>query len=174
MSSAQIPTPATCGSSERPLVGPSLVSVVILTFNEEVNLPDCLASLAELRCQVFIVDSGSNDKTLDIIRAHGLTAVHHVFENYAAQRNWAMQHLPIQTEWVLHLDADERLTPPLVSEINQVLSEPSPATNGFLFRKRTIFLGRWMKHGGHYPSFHLRLFRTKSGCCEDRLYDQHF
>jgi hypothetical protein len=75
---------------------------------------------------------------------------------------------------VLHLDADERLTPELVSEMQSVLRQAPPDVNGFLLRKRTMFMGRWMKHGGHYPAYHLRLFRTGRGRCEDRLYDQHF
>jgi glycosyltransferase involved in cell wall biosynthesis len=151
-----------------------LVSAIILTCNEEVNLPECLKSLSGLSCDIFIVDSGSTDQTLEIARATGAQLVEHPFENYAAQRNWAQQNLPIRTGWTLHLDADERLTPALVTEINQRLKEPNIQVNGFLLRKRTIFMGRWIRHGGHYPSYHLRLFRKDKGACEDRLYDQHF
>jgi hypothetical protein len=75
---------------------------------------------------------------------------------------------------VLHLDADERLTPELVEEINSLLRHPPAEIHGFLLRKRTIFMGKWIRHGGHYPSYHLRLFRFGLGRCEDRLYDQHF
>ncbi len=152
---------------------PSL-SVVILTFNEEANLPDCLASLSGLDCDVFIVDSGSTDRTLEIASREASAVLYHPFENYALQRNWAQQNLPIRSDWVLHLDADERLTPELVQEINSILKSPAPTIDGYLFRKRTIFMGRWIRHGGHYPSFHLRLFKAKKGFCEDRLYDQHF
>jgi glycosyltransferase involved in cell wall biosynthesis len=100
--------------------------------------------------------------------------VEHLFENYAAQRNWAQQNLPIRSEWVLHLDADERLTPELAAEMQRVLQRPSNEVDAFMLRKRTVFMGRWIKHGGHYPSYHLRLFRAAKGRCEDRLYDQHF
>ncbi|MDP9171680.1 MAG: glycosyltransferase family 2 protein [Acidobacteriota bacterium] len=150
------------------------LSVVILTFNEEINLPLCLDSLAGLHADVFVVDSGSTDATLEILKARGLSASSHPFDNYAAQRNWAIDNLPIETEWSLHLDADERLTPALVAEINRVLPGVPRAINGFRLRKRTFFLGRWIRHGGHYPAYHLRLFRTSKGRCEDRLYDQHF
>jgi hypothetical protein len=98
----------------------------------------------------------------------------HPFDNYSAQRNWSQQNLPIETPWVLHLDADERLTPELVAELQQVLANPPAAVTGFLLRKRTIFMGQWIRHGGHYPSYHLRMFRAGAGRCEDRLYDQHF
>jgi glycosyltransferase involved in cell wall biosynthesis len=119
------------------------------------------------------VDSGSTDGTTGIAKAAGARVVDHPFENYAAQRNWAQQHLALRAEWVLHLDADERLTTELVEEINNALSG-SPGVDGFLLRKRTFFMGRWIRHGGHYPSYHLRLFRRDRGICEERLYDQHF
>jgi len=150
------------------------VATVVLTYNEEGNLPACLASLRGLDCELFVVDSGSTDRTVEIAAAGGATVLRHAFDNYAAQRNWAQSHVPTQAEWVLHLDADERLTPQLVGEINQVLARPTLAADGFLLRKRTVFLGRWIKHGGHYPAFHLRLFRRRVGRCENRLYDQHF
>lgn len=150
------------------------LSVVILSFNEEANLPACLDSLEGLHSTVFVVDSFSTDKTPEIAQSRGVSFHQHIFENYALQRNWSQRNLPIETPWVLHLDADERLTPELVSEINALMECPPTKTEGFLFRKRTIFMGRWIRHGGHYPSYHLRLFRIGSGRCEDRLYDQHF
>lgn len=150
------------------------LSVIVLTYNEEANLPACLASLNGLDCEVFVVDSGSTDRTLEIAKAAGAHVAEHSFEHYAAQRNWAQANLPVQSEWMLHLDADERLTPDLVKEINEVMADPAPDVDGFLLRKRTFFMGRWIRHGGHYPSYHLRLLRRDRGHCEDRLYDQHF
>jgi len=152
----------------------ALVSVVVLAYNEELNLPECLASLQGLPREVFVVDSGSTDRTRDIARAAGAIVVEHPFENYSAQRNWAQQNLPLSSDWVMHLDADERLTPELVAEIADVLQNPQPGIDGYMFRKRTVFMGRWIRHGGHYPSYHLRLFRKDRGHCEYRLYDQHF
>jgi glycosyltransferase involved in cell wall biosynthesis len=150
------------------------LAVVILAYNEEFNLPDCLESLEGLKCSITVVDSGSTDRTVEIARARGATLLFHPFENYSAQRNWAQANLRTESTWILHLDADERLTPALVSEINGILSGADPGVDGFLLRKRTVFLGRWIRHGGQYPSFHLRLFRKANGCCEQRLYDQHF
>jgi glycosyltransferase involved in cell wall biosynthesis len=151
-----------------------MLSVVILTLNEEANLPVALASLRGLDAEIFLVDSGSTDRTLEIARAAGCRVVEHPFENYAVQRNWAFDHLPIGTPWTLCLDADERLTPELVDEIKAMLSQPDNPYDGYMLRKRTIFMGRWLRHGGQYPAYHLRLFRSGRGRCEARLYDQHF
>ena len=151
------------------------LTTIILTHNEEKNLPACLKSIEGLDCELLIVDSGSTDRTLEIATSAAARIIQHPFENYAAQRNFAQSQVKEQSpDWVLHLDADERLTSELVQEINSVLRNVDPHTNGFLLRKRTIFMGRWIRHGGHYPSFHLRLFRLHKGRCEDRLYDQHF
>lgn len=154
------------------------LTVIVLTYNEEANLPACLRSLAGLDCEVFVVDSGSADRTREIAVASGAQVLDHPFENYAAQRNWAQDNLPIRSDWLLHLDADERLTPDLVEEIREMLGvkreAETEAVDGFLLRKRTFFMGRWIRHGGHYPSYHLRLFRRGKGFCEERLYDQHF
>ena len=153
-------------------IGPKL-AIIVLTHNEERNLPECLRSLEGLTYDLFVMDSGSTDRTIEIATQAGGTVNHHDFDDYSAQRNRAQASLPRKFEWVLHLDADERLTPELVAEIDTVLAG-TERVDGYLFRKRTIFLGRWIKHGGHYPSYHLRLFRPDKGRCEERRYDQHF
>jgi glycosyltransferase involved in cell wall biosynthesis len=153
--------------------GSKVLSVVILTFNEEVNLPHCLKSLAGLDCETFIVDSGSTDRTVEIARSLGATVATHPFENYGAQRNWALDNLALRTPWVLNLDADERLSPQLRDSIARAITDPGDC-QGFLVGKSVIFMGRAIRHGGLFPSYHLRLFKVGKGRCEDRLYDQHF
>ena len=150
------------------------LSVIVLAHDEETNLPACLASVRPLDADLFIVDSGSTDRTVAIARAAGCQVVEHPFENYARQRNWAFDNLPIATPWTLCLDADERLTPELAAEIAALVARPDAAHDGYMLRKRTLFMGRWIRHGGQYPAWHLRLFRSGHGRCEDRLYDQHF
>ncbi len=142
-------------------------------MNEERNLPACLASLVGLNCDLYVVDSGSTDRTPEIARAAGATLLAHPFVDYGKQRNWALENIAFRTEWVLNLDADERLTPELAREIADAL-RARPTADGFMLRRRTVFRGRWIKHGDHYPSYQLRLFRRGKGVCEDRLYDQHF
>lgn len=92
----------------------------------------------------------------------------------AAKRNWAFDHLVSTTPWTLCLDADERLTPELRDEIAGIMASDDFACAGYMLKKRTHFMGRWLRHGGQYPAWHLRLARTGRVRCEDRLYDQHF
>ncbi len=150
-------------------------SIIILTHNEEKNIQDCLLSVIGLDCPIFIVDSGSTDDTLKIAEKYNVQVFHHPFENYGQQRNWAFENLPIATDWILNMDADHRITPELALEIQHIFSKPIlEETKGFLVSRKTIFLGRWIKHGGHYPVYHAILFRKGFGHCEDKLYDQHF
>ena len=154
--------------------GRASLAAIVLTFNEERNLPDCLASLAGWVDRVFVVDSGSTDRTVEIARQAGATVVEHPFEHYGAQRNWAIDTLAVETEWTLHIDADERITPELRTSIAAALARGASDVDGYLVSRRTMFMGRWIRHGGHYPAWHLRVIRTGAGRCEDRLYDQHF
>lgn len=151
------------------------ISIIILTHNEEKNIQACLESVAGLNCAIFLVDSGSTDHTLSIAEKYNVQIFHHPFENYGKQRNWALSNLPVQTDWILNMDADHRMTPELALEIQHIFSEPiAEEIKGFLISRRTIFLGQWMKYGGHYPVYHAILFKRGFGHCEDKLYDQHF
>lgn len=153
----------------------SPLSVIILTYNEEKNIGDCLQSVRSLTDDVFVVDSGSTDRTVEIARSFGANVIHHPFENYSQQRNWALQHLPVQHEWVLNLDADHRMTELLRKNLLDRFSVPIPGDlNGFLISRRTIFMGKWIRFGGHYPVYHAVLFRKHKGYCEEKAYDQHF
>ena len=152
------------------------VAAVVLTYNEEKNLPDCLRSLEGWVQELFVVDSCSTDRTVAIAREAGARVFEHPFEHYGAQRNWAIEQLPIGAPWTLHIDADERITPELRASIVAAVTSERGAggLDGFLVSRRTMFMGTWIRHGGHYPAWHLRLMRTAVGRCEDRLYDQHF
>ena len=147
-------------------------SIVLLTFNSELSLPGTLAGIAGLSDDLHVVDSGSADRTLEIARAAGAYVVHHAFESYGVQRNWAIDNLPLRYGWQLHLDADEQLTPELRAEIAALPEDPEH--DGFLLPRLVRFLGRVMLHGGMSPTWHMRLFRSGKGRCEEREYDQHF
>lgn len=150
-----------------------IASVVILTLNEERNLPFCLDSLAPLNCEIFVVDSGSSDRTIVIAESYGARTVHHAFENQARQFNWALENLPLSAPWIIRLDADERLTPDLVGEIGEALSSAPADVTGLLMRRRVYFWGRWIRHGGYYPTWLLRVWRQGCGRYEDVWMDEH-
>lgn len=151
------------------------ITAIILTYNEEYMIRGCLESLKPLAIEIIVVDSGSTDATLAIAKEYTDHIYLHQFENYGKQRNWALEHLPIKTEWVLNLDADHRITTKLVQEIWKAFSTPvSLGVDGFLTSRKTIFLGKWIRFGGHYPTYHCVLFRLGKGKCEEKLYDQHF
>ena len=150
------------------------LTIVILTYNEEANIEHCLDSLATVRAPIFVVDSFSKDRTLDILEQRGIPYVQHVFKNYAAQRNWAQENIPNPGEWVLHLDAGERLTPGMATWLNESFDPERAEVDGYMFARRAIFMGRWIKYGGYHPIYHLRLYRRHLGHCENKVYDQHF
>jgi glycosyltransferase involved in cell wall biosynthesis len=150
-----------------------LLSIVILTKNEAANLSASLASLQELNAEVFVVDSGSTDQTVAIAQQAGCQVFEHPWENYAKQLNWAIQNLPITSPWIMRLDADERLTPELVEELKQVLLQTPDDISGYQVKRRVFFMGRWIRHGGYYPTWLLRIWRTGLGICEQRYMDEH-
>lgn len=150
------------------------LTIIILTFNEEANIIGCLDSLKGINANLFIVDSYSTDKTIDIIKERDIRYVQHPFENYSKQRNWSQENNPFKTEWILNLDAGERLTPQMNDWINNSFDSEDSTYDGYMFSRKTMFFGQWIKYGGHYPNFHLRLYRKDKGRCEDKIYDQHF
>ena len=150
------------------------LSIIILTFNAEDTIGATLASAAEVSDDIHAVDSGSTDRTLAILAEHGAQVVSHPFEDYGKQRNWAIDNLPLKYGWQLHLDADERLTPELVAKIKTLRAGFPAEVDGYFIPRLMYFLGSPIRHGGMYPIWHMRLFRTGKARCEDRKYDQHF
>ena len=154
---------------------PLPISVIFLTYNDERLIEDGLKSVAGWVDEILVVDSGSSDATLEIVQHYTDKITTHPFENYAAQRRWAQANLTLANEWVFHIDSDERVTPELRTSLQSLFAHSTYDTlDGIMFPRRTVFMGRWIKYGGHYPVYHLRLFRKTKGQCEDRLYDQHF
>lgn len=149
----------------------SQVALIILTYNEEANIAQALDSVTSWANEIFILDSLSTDRTLEIARQYGCHIAQNKFENYAKQRNYALEHLPISSEWVLFLDADEWLPDALKQEIDAVIAT-SPEENGFYIKRRLIWMERWIRRG-YYPTWILRLFRHGKGRCEDRAVNEH-
>lgn len=147
------------------------IAVIILTYNEEANIGQALDSVAGWASDIHILDSLSTDRTLEIASQYGCHIAQNRFENYAKQRNHALEHLPIRSEWVLFLDADEWLPDSLKQEITALIAT-NPQENGFYVNRRLIWMGRWIRHG-YYPSWILRLFRRGKARCEDRAVNEH-
>lgn len=149
------------------------ISAIIITYNEEKNIGECLESACGWADEIFIVDSGSTDKTLEIAKKYTEKIYHHPFKNFAQQRNWSQDNLPIKNEWVFHLDADERVSQELAFELKEIFST-NIDVDGFMVARKTIFRNRWIRHGGHYPVYHLRIFKKDKGRSEERFYDQNY
>jgi glycosyltransferase involved in cell wall biosynthesis len=134
----------------------SSVSVLILTLNEEQDLPGCLDSVAWCD-DIHVFDSNSTDRTVEIARARGATVTTRTFDTYARQRNAALQ-LPFRHAWVLVLDADERATPELSIEVQRVAAEAAVNVSAFSIRRRDFLWGTWLKHAQLTP-YYVRLLR---------------
>lgn len=150
------------------------LTVIILTYNEELHIRRCLENIMPIANQVFIIDSFSTDRTLDIAREFpNVHILQNKWENnYAKQFNWGLTHADIRTQWVLRLDADEYLLPELIEELQEKLPSLPNEVSGGIFNLRQIFMGQWMKRGV-YPVKLLRVFRYGGGWCEQRLMDEH-
>jgi glycosyltransferase involved in cell wall biosynthesis len=150
------------------------LAAFILTYNESVHIERCIRSLLPIARQVFLVDSGSTDSTVAIAERLGARVFQHTWENHhARQTNWAIDHLPIETDWVMRVDADEIVTPELAAEIEAELDGLAPEITGLVLRRRQVFLGRTLRWGDNYPVRLLRIWRRGEARCEDRWMDEH-
>jgi glycosyltransferase involved in cell wall biosynthesis len=149
------------------------LSVIILTYNEEIHIQRCIENVKSFAREIYLVDSFSTDRTAEIAKSLGAQVFQNKWENnYARQFNWGLENLPITTKWVLRLDADEYLLPELVEELQQKISDLPNEVTGIVFKRRHIFLGKWMKRG-IYPVKLLRMFQYKKAICEQRWMDEH-
>lgn len=154
------------------------VTVIILTKNEEANLAGCLQTVVRIANEILIVDSGSTDGTLELAERLGAKTISHPFHTHSTQWKWALENLPITTDWVLGLDADQRLTPELAEEVREFLSRPAERIaeiSGCYINRRQVFRGKWIKHGGYYPKYLLKLFRpSRVELDHNDMVDHHF
>lgn len=149
----------------------SSITVVILTFNEEKHIERCLSSALQITQQIFVVDSFSTDRTRVIAQSLGAQVWQHEFKNHAMQLTWALDNLPIATDWVMRMDADELITPALAEEIRSVLPNALPAINGFMVPLYVRFRGTLIRHGG-YPQWQLRIWLRGKAKIEPRWMDE--
>jgi glycosyltransferase involved in cell wall biosynthesis len=136
-----------------------MLSVTVITLNEEKNLQRCLESVA-FADEIIIVDSGSGDRTVAIAREFTDQVFQEPWQGFARQKNLAQGKA--RGPWILNIDADERVTPELKEEILSVL-KPEPFCAGYKIPRRNFFRGQWIQHGGWYPNYQLRLYRKEAG-----------
>ena len=138
-------------------------SFIILTFNEEQHLPRLLESIKDLEAPVFILDSGSTDRTINIGQQCGATFLFNAFENHPKQWDFALKNFQVKTPWVICLDADQEVTPELKTKLQNFKDEEYQNINGIYFNRKNFFKGKWIKHGGYYPFYLLKMFRFGIG-----------
>jgi glycosyltransferase involved in cell wall biosynthesis len=136
------------------------LSVAIITKNEEENLHQCLQSIS-FACQIVVVDSGSNDKTLGIAAEFGCEIYSEDWPGFGPQKQSAIEKC--RQPWILVLDADERIPPDTADIIKKIVTDPNVKEAGFSFPRKNYFQGRWIKHAGWWPDRIIRLFRKEAG-----------
>ncbi|GAB6099422.1 glycosyltransferase family 2 protein [Halanaerocella petrolearia] len=131
------------------------IGVLVLTYNEEDNIEDCLESVSWVD-EIVVVDSYSQDDTLELAREYTTKVYQREFDDFASQRNYGLEQ--IESDWVLVVDADERVTSDLQEEVLNKLS--TPQASGYKIPRKNYFLGKWIKYAGWYPDYTLRLFKA--------------
>lgn len=149
------------------------LSVIILTHNESLHIERCIKSLQLVTDKIFIVDSFSTDNTVAIATSLGAVVVQNPWVSYAFQFNFGIANNPFKTTWLMRMDADEYITPELAKELTQNLPSTSTDITGFYVKRRVFFMNQWIKRGGYYPIWLLRVWRGGLGTCEELWMDEH-
>lgn len=137
------------------------ISVVLATFNEEKNLPECLESVKNLASEIVIVDGTSTDKTVEVAKRYNAKV--YVTDNPQIFHINKQKAIDLATsDWILQLDADERVTNELADEINEKIHTKTNI-NGYWIPRKNLFLGRFLMKGGQYPDYTLRLYKRGKG-----------
>jgi glycosyltransferase involved in cell wall biosynthesis len=146
------------------------LTVITIALNEEMNIAPCLESV-RWADEIIVVDSGSTDRTVEQARRYTSQVFSVEWQSYGVARNFGLSHA--SGDWILWLDADERVTPELAAEIKQILERDDRRIAGYAIARRAYFLGRWIKHCGWYPSRVVRLFQKQYGkFTESRVHEK--
>lgn len=150
------------------------ITTIILTFNEEIHIRRCLENVRQFSSKVYVIDCFSTDKTVEIAREEGAEVIEHKWPgNQAEQFNWALDNIPIQTKWILRLDADEYLLPELIEELKEKLPVMDESISALSLSRARAFCGRILHHGIVNNIRIVRIFRTGRARYEKRLMDEH-
>jgi glycosyltransferase involved in cell wall biosynthesis len=148
------------------------LTVVILTFNEELHLERCIRSVKGVAERIVVVDSYSTDRTLEIAQSLGAEVFQNPFVHQAQQFQWALDNIPVASDWVMRMDADEYVLPELAEELTQKLPSLPLDVTGLQVKMRVIFLDKWIKRG-YYPMVLLRIWRNGAASIEQKWMDEH-
>ncbi len=148
------------------------LSILILTYNESINLPSCLESVA-FSDDVVVLDSESKDETVEIARAAGATVLTRPFDNYAAQRNFGLAHA-FKHDWIIMLDADERIPDDFADELREVTDLKDNPVTLYRMRRKDMFMGQWLKRSSGYPTWFGRLFRKGKVRVEREINEEYY
>jgi glycosyltransferase involved in cell wall biosynthesis len=149
---------------------PLPLSLIVITRDAAHELAECLAS-APFAAEAIVVDSGSSDDTVAVAQRCGARVVHHDWTGYGPQKNFAVAQA--RHDWVLCLDADERVTPGMAAAIAALFARGAPAAAAYAFARRNRFLGRWLAHGEGYPDWNTRLFdRRRAQWSDDPVHER--
>lgn len=151
----------------------STITTIILTYNEELHIARCITSLKDFVAEIYVIDSFSTDKTIEIAKELGAKVFQNKFVNQAVQFNWAIDNCNIQTDWIIRIDADEYIDNISGINLKDYLSELSSDISGLIIRRKIVFMGKPLLHGGWYPKWNLRIYRNGYGICENRWMDEH-
>ena len=149
------------------------LTVVILTYNEEIHIERCLRSLQPIASKIVVIDSFSTDRTIAIAKSLGAVIEQRAWKNYADQFQWGIDNCGSDSKWIMRMDADEYLEQELQDEILSVVPALNTEVSGIYIKRKVFFYGKWIKHGGFYPHILLRVWRTGLGRIEQRWMDEH-
>ena len=151
---------------------PLSLTAIILTYNEAIHIERCINNLKQIAERIIIVDSFSNDQTIELVKALGVEFYQNPFITQAQQFQWALDHIPVTSDWTLRVDTDEYLLPEMINELRQKLPQVHTNTTGFYVKMRVVFLDKWIKRG-YYPMILLRLWRTGAAYIQQKWMDEH-
>lgn len=149
------------------------LTIIILARNEAIHIARAVASAKRLTDSVWVVDSDSIDNTAALAAAAGAHVVNSDARSFSEKLNWAITHVPLETPWVMRLDADELVSDPMAAGLTDALSTMPSDVCGVYVRRQLWFMGQWMRHGGMYPTWSMRIWRKGCAVCESRDLDEH-
>lgn len=153
--------------------GKGRIAVIILTFNESKHIGRCVQNLRQVSDDIYVIDAYSTDDTVAIAESYGAKVFQNKWVNYADQFEWAFKNCGITAPWLMRMDADEYLEPALIAEINDRMLEIPEDVAGIYLKRKVLFKGKWIRHGGFYPHILMRIWRNGQGSLERRMMDEH-